>query len=534
MALSLRSSISCVLLLAACNPGARDGDGDGWPADTDCDDHDRLAHPEGIEECDEIDNDCDGAIDELLTRAFWLDDDLDGFGTAQSELACGARPGLAEEGGDCDDSNPQVHPAAEELCNGIDDDCDGLKLTQSTWYEDADGDGYGDLATGTVGCEESTGLVLDGTDCDDDNALANPSALEQCDNAVDDDCDGVIGDDSDLDGDGYVSVECPAGLDCDDGSAEVHPDRIDECDNGIDDDCDGYDWFCGFDGEHDLSDADGILTAEANGVDAGRLIRTGDMNGDGSDDVLVAAMYMSGGYVVPGPISGTGTFEARGHALTGLPDSQAGRSIGVGDVDGDGLDDVAFGSPRDVSVGQFIVYGPITADIDLHTQADVRLSGNQGKNTGHGSDLADVDGDGIADAIVGAYSENAAAGLVYVEFGPLTGDVDLLTDADVTVEGTVYGSLTGRVVRAGKDMDGDGVGDFGVNSIVDDTGGPWAGGVYIVSGPITISTFDDAPFLVGPEANANAGMGFALGDFDGDGWGDVAASVASPSPGGRT
>jgi hypothetical protein len=111
--------------------------------------------------------------------------------------------------------------------------------------QDGDGDGYGD--PGIPQCENG-----DAEDCDDSDPEVNPGAQEICDNGIDDDCDGLIDlDDPDCvaicaddDGDGYGSPgdpECPAGdaEDCDDTDPAVNPGATEICDNGIDDDCDG-------------------------------------------------------------------------------------------------------------------------------------------------------------------------------------------------------------------------------------------------------------------------------------------------------
>ncbi len=191
---------------------------------------------------------------------------------------------------------------------------------------------------------------------------------------------------------------------------------------------------------------------------------------------------------------------------------------------------MALGAPYLDPAGQFIAYGPIGGNLDIDT-AGVALTGTAATFCGHGSDLADVDGDGIADGIVAAYAVGSGAGRLYVELGPLTEDVDLASEADVRVDGTDAGSSTGRVVHAGADVDGDGIGDLGVGSVGNSTGGPYAGGVYVVHGPVTIASFADADLLVGPGPYAYTGNNFALGDFDGDGFGDVAVSVSSTAAG---
>jgi hypothetical protein len=248
------------------------------------------------------------------------------------------------------------------------------------------------------------------------------------------------------------------------------------------------------------------------------------MNGDGLDDVLVAALNINGGFFVAGPIMGTTTFEAVGHTLSGVDIAGAGQSIGVGDVDGDGLDDVAFGAPYGDPTGQFVVYGPIVAAVDLDTASDVSLLGEPGTFSGYGSDLADVDGDGIADSIVSASADDGSAGSIYVEYGPLTANVDLLSDADVTVDSTIEDFIAGRVIHGGVDLDGDGIGDM-VTSLLEVGLHTFdSGGLYVVSGPVSVSTLEDAVFLEGPSTSFDAaGQAFALGDYDGDGVGDLAA-----------
>jgi hypothetical protein len=141
------------------------------------------------------------------TAIWYADGDGDGYGDPRvTTAACEQPDGFTDDGSDCDDADASVNPAAAELCNGIDDDCDGLVDDEdsavsgtSTWYGDSDGDGYGDPRVSTQACEQPSGWTDDGSDCDDDDAGANPGALELC-NGADDDCDGSV-DEGDVCGD---------------------------------------------------------------------------------------------------------------------------------------------------------------------------------------------------------------------------------------------------------------------------------------------------------------------------------------------
>ena len=264
-ALTLLASTGCDILFPQPIP---DADLDGFTEDMDCDDADAALNPAAPEVCDGIDNDCDGEIDEDGAQdatTWYYDADGDDFGDPAVFMAsCEAPEGYVsdEVGLDCDDADASVYPEASEHCNGIDDDCDGdideEASDATTWYQDADGDGYGADDVWVLRCEEISGYTDVAGDCDDAWVEVNPEADEYCDGA-DNDCDGDIDEDDalgadtwffDEDGDGYgledtTTVACyqpslfsAAYGDCDDDDAAAHPGAYELC-NGTDDDCDG-------------------------------------------------------------------------------------------------------------------------------------------------------------------------------------------------------------------------------------------------------------------------------------------------------
>ena len=188
----------------------------------DCDDDDDDVGPDATEVCDGVDNDCDDDIDEGVGMVLYADADGDGFGDDASAMTvCEAVVGLIEMGGDCDDTDGTVSPDATETCNEVDDDCDGEvdNGVTLTYYQDVDGDGFGDPATATQACEAPEGHVDDGTDCNDSCEVCHPGATEVCD-LQDNNCDTEIDEGvgtpfwADCDADGYALADAAVVFAC--------------------------------------------------------------------------------------------------------------------------------------------------------------------------------------------------------------------------------------------------------------------------------------------------------------------------------
>ena len=207
---------------------------------TDCDDNNNNIFPGNTEACDNIDNNCNGLVDDGVTfQDYFLDSDGDGFGNAASFINdCMQPSGHVLDNTDCNDTDPAINPAATEIANNdIDENCDGELL-----IIDSDQDGFNS-----------------DEDCDDMNANVFPGNAEVCD-GLDNNCDAAIDEglpitayflDSDGDGFGQADTmieDClqPVGYvdndqDCDDSDPDINPNAEEIPNNGIDEDCDGAD-----------------------------------------------------------------------------------------------------------------------------------------------------------------------------------------------------------------------------------------------------------------------------------------------------
>jgi len=237
-----------------------DADGDGFQ-DISC----------GGADCDDTNPDINPGIVELCDG---IDDDCDGVVDNGHDLDGDL---VTTCDGDCDDNDPAVNPAALEMCDGVDNDCDGDTdeadaVDAQSWYPDGDGDGYGTNVGGVTACAGPSGTVADNTDCDDADPWIHPGAVEMC-NGLDDDCDPGTDENADVDGDGDIMCN-----DCDDNDGALN--NIDADGDGqtsCDGDCDDYD--PGVD-SLDL-DGDGYSSCDGDCDDTDALVQPVDLDGDG-------------------------------------------------------------------------------------------------------------------------------------------------------------------------------------------------------------------------------------------------------------
>jgi hypothetical protein len=479
-------------------------------------------------------------------QTWYFDGDRDGFGTpARSVSACLRPIGFVGRAGDCNDTNASVNPSAQEVCNGLDDDCDGGRdvnaVDATPWYADADRDGYGLGSSVVMACRAPEGYVASSGDCDDTRRAVNPGAVERC-NRLDDDCDGEINEDAvdratwymDLDGDGYgvadgavLACEAPAGFvamagDCDDSTDAMSPGLAEMCGDGIDNNCDGGAKGCVFEGRISRDDADVGVDLNADvPFAADSLSGLGDTDGDGYGDLLVGSS--AGSYVLRGPVLWDGDLSDASAAILPRP-GEACRVEAVGDLDDDGTADLLdFTWGAGVAGRISLLSGPIEgylpgADIEEETGFKRALY------LGDTTSSRDLTGDGIDDLVL--IGSDAGSLSLLILAGPFTSLDEAMVDA-VRITGLPL-SYDAYRLSYGGDVDGDGVGDLVVGVPVDAPAGePSDGAVLVFHGPfLEDRAADEADAWITGAEGSFAGWDLdATRDLDGDGAAEILLSA---------
>jgi hypothetical protein len=517
--------------------------------DADCLDSDPSVHPDATETCNGIDDNCDDSIDEGVTLTYFTDWDGDGYGDPSTAgMGCTVCSGCVTNDEDCLDTDISVHPGATETCNEIDDDCDSLvdEDVTTTFYTDADSDGYGDTDSSVEACEATLETVAIDGDCDDTDAAVHPGATEVC-NDQDEDCNGYIDEDLpsltlfwDGDGDGYgdstVSEDrclmegwVASDEDCDDADVDVYPGAPERLD-GTDNDCS--------DRVDDLlsTDADGVISGDPEFAGLGIAMAGGkDLDGDEIPDLLVGGTAAASAYVFSGDL--TGILDVGSASATLSEDEMSecwpclGSSLAVlSDFDGDGAPDVALGAPHasvsssvdgEVEGVVYLFYGPISGAMDL-IDADLEIHGPAPDGMFALSlASAGLHTDGGEGLLVSTTASERGVASVHM--------FQVVSEPTMTLE-----HETARFTASETD-DGFGTGIAGIADINGDgydevlIGAPYGvegthGAIYLFYGPTTeaVSAIDSDIVLYGDTADGSFGYAVAGGgDVDGDGTKDM-------------
>ena len=586
-----------------CDPTTEDetdGDGDGHSSCTDCDDGNADVYPGAYEECDGLDTDCDGSI-----PLGELDNDGDGYvacggpmGDADcddldpnvypgaTELCDGAdgdcdgqlpgdeadvdADGWMECDGDCDDVDPLQYPGADEYCNAEDDDCDGTvdedeSLDVAVWFEDGDGDGFGDPASTDVDCEQPPGFADNSLDCDDGDPAIHPDAEDIACDGMDNDCDPATPDGEDADGDGHD--ECS---DCDESDGETYPGATEVCD-GEDNDCDGA-----VPADEGDDDGDGWWACDGDCDDtdpttypgAPELCDNLDNDCDGTQDEGVADDLDGDGYT---PCDGD-CDDGDGDSYPGAPeicdgaDSDCDGTLPGDEEDGDGDGMPPCAGDCDDAEPTVYLGAPDLCDAHLDNDCDGAVDPREEDDDGDGTTECDgdcddedagmnpddADGDGWAtcdgdcddgDTLVhpgmaedcGDGVDNDCDGAVD-DCGP--GGIVDLSQADAKLLGQAEWDHAAdfHSLWRGGDIDGDGVDDILVGAVYNDNGaGNGAGATYVLYGPVygTVSLSYADAILTGETLGDVSGYAVAGGgDVNADGYGDILVGANGQDAGG--
>jgi len=490
--------------------GAVDHDGDGFGACQECDDGNVAVNPGADELCgDSIDNDCNGAADDgaaVDATLYCPDADGDSYGATSLCVSACTDPGtfivsVVHVGGDCNDTSSAIKPGVAEMCDLVDNNCDGsvddaTSKDASTFYADSDGDSWGDYTDTVRSCSSVAGYVSNSSDCDDGNIGVLPAATEVCD-FVDNDCDGmhykggVVGYASahgtfsgaaandqlgatvriipDLNGDGLAEMAVAApGSDRGALNAGTVYIKFGSTAPGA------YDF-------NPTSAArfwsyDILIDGSRPNASLGTDIEVGDVDGDGAADLVIGsyrapvpALDQGAVHVFYAPTAGTYSVTSADVTIKGEGTGAAfGSSLAIADVDNDGADDILVGAPETTTGGvskagsAYLLYGgalPVESYVAQMTNTLVFRGAGTSQYLGSSVDAGDIDGDGNADLLIGSKNNNSGNGMVVVHYGAGTRATGTAAQT-VVINGEGSGMQLGKSVAVVGDVNGDGYDDF--------------------------------------------------------------------------
>ena len=465
---------------------------------------------------------------------------------------------------DCDGTDAEVHPSGTEVCNGIDDDCDGSVdegAGGSVWYIDADGDGYGDAEDTVEACVAPEGYVDNDLDCFDGDAEVFPGGEEVCGDGIDNNCDPTDSESCRLQGD-LLADEADAALFGDAEGAgvgwEIHTvPGLGPQDNALLIGAPAWDEFRGsvylINEPQEGAQLVENQTAQIRGEDAALLGYAIDhvppQDGSGEELILGApGTDLESGrvYRVHTPVVGELKVSSLENYIYG---SAKGATLGTaitssGDLSGDGDADIVLGAPGASGVfggtdpGRVSVHSAAFTGVVRNGDAEGLVTSTQVSDLfGFSVAAADVDGDGLDDLLVGApwdSSERLLGGSVSVYLGPV-GVADNV-DHDYIIHADWPGDNVGTDIDASGDLNFDGYADVLVGAAGSSLGDERAGAAALFLGPPlgdSAELSDAHVVVVGQDGSAGAGCAqcvggsvASVGDMDDDGFGDVLIGAA--------